>query len=282
MKFLSTCCLVAEDLQHLLRLAQAGVRLAQQLGDVLRAAREAGAELGDDQPQAVAVGPPHHVVHEVRRDRRGRPRVRDDRAVLERLASSRRAGSRRSTRRSATAGGSRTARRSRKALKPGSVISPSTTAHVRGGPSVGVVALALGALRDLELLRLAGVHAADAEVAALGEAEGVVERHLERSCPSLSSLAAPADHHGRRAGDASTSRTASSRRITGPVPRRARSLFALQSSRCCSSAREHVRAVVGAITSPPPGQRLYCLVRASSPNDVRRSVSGMKLTAACA
>ena len=55
----------------LLRLAQAGVRLAQHVGQVLRAAGQAGAELGEDQAEALAVGAAHHVVDQVGRDRRG-------------------------------------------------------------------------------------------------------------------------------------------------------------------------------------------------------------------
>ena len=64
--------LVAEDLEHLARLAQAGMGALEDLLEVLRAAGEAGAELGEDQPEALAVGTAHDVAEEVlRHDRRG-------------------------------------------------------------------------------------------------------------------------------------------------------------------------------------------------------------------
>ena len=64
----------------------------------------------EDQAEALAVGAAHDVQHQVGRDRRG-GLVDRDRVVRQLLASSCRAGSRRSTRRSATAGGCRRSRR---------------------------------------------------------------------------------------------------------------------------------------------------------------------------
>ena len=77
--------LVAEDAQHPRGLAQARVRAPQHLLEVVRAPGEAGAELGDDQPEALAVGAAHDVVDDVRRDRRGGLLDRDRAAVREPL-----------------------------------------------------------------------------------------------------------------------------------------------------------------------------------------------------
>ena len=53
-------------------LAQRRVRAADHLVELLGPPGEAGAELGEDQPEALAVGAAHHVVDQVGRDRRGR------------------------------------------------------------------------------------------------------------------------------------------------------------------------------------------------------------------
>jgi hypothetical protein len=42
---------------------------AQHLGEILGAAREAGAELADDQPEAFPIGPAHDAVDQVEGDR---------------------------------------------------------------------------------------------------------------------------------------------------------------------------------------------------------------------
>ena len=72
---------------------------------------DARAELGDDDPQPLALGLAQDVVDEVGRDRRRRLRDGDPRARLQRLRAPCPAGSRGSTRRSATAGATRSARR---------------------------------------------------------------------------------------------------------------------------------------------------------------------------
>ncbi len=59
--------LVAEDLEHLARLAQAGMGALEDLLEVLRPAGEARAELGEDQPEPLAVRPPHDVAEQVLR-----------------------------------------------------------------------------------------------------------------------------------------------------------------------------------------------------------------------
>ena len=77
--------LVAEDLQHLAGLAQARVGALEHLLEVLGPAGEAGAELVDDQPQALAVGAAQDVVDQVLRDRGLGLLDRDRAAVLELL-----------------------------------------------------------------------------------------------------------------------------------------------------------------------------------------------------
>ena len=102
--------LVTEDAQHLRGLAQARMRSLQHLLEVVRAPREAGAELGHDQAEALAVRAAHDVVDDVRGDRRGGLLHRHDAACRGAARSTCRAGSPRSTRRSATAAGPRSSR----------------------------------------------------------------------------------------------------------------------------------------------------------------------------
>ena len=69
---LELAVLVTQDAQHAGRLAQPGMRAAQDLLDVLGAPGQPAAELRDDQPQALADGQPQDVVDHVERDGRGR------------------------------------------------------------------------------------------------------------------------------------------------------------------------------------------------------------------
>ena len=63
--------LAAQDRERLGQLAQRRVRAADHLVQLLGAAGQAGAELVEDQPEALAVGAAHHRVDQVGRDRRG-------------------------------------------------------------------------------------------------------------------------------------------------------------------------------------------------------------------
>ena len=63
--------LVAQDPQHPRGLAQAGVGAAERLREVLRPAREPGAQRRDDQAEALAVRAAHDVVDQVGGDRGG-------------------------------------------------------------------------------------------------------------------------------------------------------------------------------------------------------------------
>ena len=116
---LELVALVGEDLEDAVRLAQGGVRAVDHGAEVVAAGGEAGAELVEDDPEAVAVGRPVDVVDQVQVDRlavrldaaagagprpagrRGPPRARAAAASRARAAGSGR--SRRSARRSATA-----------------------------------------------------------------------------------------------------------------------------------------------------------------------------------
>ena len=71
--------------EHAVGLAQRRAGAADDVVDVLGAARDAGAELVEDDPQALAVRAPQHVVDEVDGDRRRRLLDRDRRAVRELL-----------------------------------------------------------------------------------------------------------------------------------------------------------------------------------------------------
>ena len=118
--------LLAEDREHLVGLAQRGVGAIDDLGQVVAARGERGAERVEDQPEAVRVGLAHDVVDQVEVDRRAVRLQRQEVLALARLAVTdhlergRRgecprpaAGSactRRTSRRAATAAGSGTTR----------------------------------------------------------------------------------------------------------------------------------------------------------------------------
>ena len=68
--------LAGEDLQHLVRLAQRRVRAVDDLVEVLAPAREAGAELVQQDREALAIGQPQDAVEQVEVDRRARVRDR--------------------------------------------------------------------------------------------------------------------------------------------------------------------------------------------------------------
>jgi hypothetical protein len=155
------------------------VSLAQHVGQVLRPARQAGAELRDDQAEALAVRAAHHVQHEVGRDRRRRL-VDRDRVVAQALLRAARltvdevlADQRLLA---DVAGGVGAERVEARLGDLGLDHRARPRDALRGRP----LALALGALGDTELLGHAGLDTADTEVAALGEAEDVVERDPDR------------------------------------------------------------------------------------------------------
>ena len=83
MKFLMIAFWLPRMRSVLLVSRRPGCARSQHLLEVVRAAGQAGAELGEDQPEALAVGPPHDVVDQVGRDRRGGLVDRDRAAVLE-------------------------------------------------------------------------------------------------------------------------------------------------------------------------------------------------------
>src|SRR5438128_1107133 len=170
---LDRLALVAQDLQGLLGLPKPGVSAAEDLGEVVRAAREAGAELSQDQPEPLAVGTAHDVADEVRRDRRLRVPDRDRGAgpeLLRRVA--RLAVDVVLADQRLLADRARGVRAER--LEPGlGDLGADDRARARRAVSDGV--LALGPLRDLEPGGLPGADASHAQVAALREPESVVE-----------------------------------------------------------------------------------------------------------
>ena len=129
-----------------------------------------------------------------------------------------RAGSRRSTRRSATAGGSSQLASLRKSSKPGSVTSAVTTA-LGGSPGCLV--------ERRSSVVVPGAHAADLQVAALGEAERVVE--LDLVGLALGALLGRAGEHERAAAhDAEHRERSSSDAPHFGRPRRAVGLVAVE------------------------------------------------------
>ncbi len=96
--------LLGEQPQHLVRGLDGRDRAPDGLVDVAAAGREADAELGEDDREALRDRPARDVEDEVGRDRRRRLLDGDQRARLQQLARTCPAGSPRSTRRSATAG----------------------------------------------------------------------------------------------------------------------------------------------------------------------------------
>ena len=76
--------LAVEDRERLGDLLERRVRAPDDLVQLLRPARQADAELGQEQPEALPVRPPHDARDQVGRDRRARPLDRD-RAALGKL-----------------------------------------------------------------------------------------------------------------------------------------------------------------------------------------------------
>ena len=158
--------LAAEDAQGLARFAKRGMRAAQHLAEIAGAAREAGTQLAHDQPEAVAIGPAHDVGHQVDCDRGtgllhgqapavGEPLVGGARLAVHEVLTDERL------------------RADLAACVLAQVGQPrlrNLGLHERNGPAPD--------LGDLERRRLSRAHAGDLEVAALGEAERVVEEQL--------------------------------------------------------------------------------------------------------
>ena len=129
---------------------RAGFDALDDLGEVVAAGREAGAEVVEDEPEAVRIRLLHDVVDQVEVDRLAVALERQQVLALARLAVGDllelrrrlgarrarlgRARTRRTSRRSATAGGSGTRRRSRKSWNAGSSIRRTTTALPGSGP----------------------------------------------------------------------------------------------------------------------------------------------------
>ena len=200
----------------------------------------------EDQPEALAVGPAHDVVDEVRRDRRGGLLDGHDAAVREPLV-----------RLAGLAVHVVLADQRLRADLAARVLAEVAEAGLRdldGHHGLGRLALLL---LDLEVGRLAGVHAAHAEVAALDEAERVVE--LDLVGPALRASGPtrrPARTRRRtRRGPAITTST----RLTAARPCRSRRSRAASRS---SSESTFEPSFAGA--SAAPGQRRYCLVASES------------------
>ena len=135
-----TCSARPSVREDLVGLAQRRAGAADRGVEVVGVAGHAGAERADDEAQALAVGAAQDVVDEVGRDRRGRAADRDARARLELLLGRARAGSRRSTRRSATAGATRRGRRVRSEPKPFlSILKPTSACLVRLSSLMSVI-----------------------------------------------------------------------------------------------------------------------------------------------
>jgi hypothetical protein len=226
------------------------VRLAEQLVEVLRAAGHTGAELGDDQPQALPVRLAHDVLDEVGRDRRGG--VVDLEGVVRQLVLGA-AGLAvdvvlADERLLADVAGRVGAERLEAGLGD---LRLDDRAGARRAALL-VCRLADVALGDAELLGDARGDAADPQVAALGEAERVVERDLDRATARLLVRAREHDRpeaHGEHEGEGCD--LAEHQRI-GPVARSA----SRQSSWFCSPASKTFDPS-GAGSSEAPGQRLY-------------------------
>ena len=170
--------LAAQDPQRLGQLAQRRVGAADHAVQLLRAAGQAGAQLRDDQPEALAVGAAHHVVDQVGRDRRRRALGRDPPPVGDPLG-----------RLPEVAVEEVLADQRLLAHVAARVLAQRVEArHVDLGLHHRAVGLGPG---DLEVGGLARLDATDLQVAALGQAEGVVHLDLDRPQRVGSLLARP-------------------------------------------------------------------------------------------
>ena len=239
--------LAAQDRDRLVGLAQRRVGAADDLVQVLRAAGQAGAELGEDDPEALAVGAAHDVLDQVERHRR--------RGLLDRECARRRAArcaplpTSQSTKYSPISDCWRTAQRAslRSVSKPG---SETFDGHDH---AVGRLAVELEARRSCRRRR----RRSSGRRPRRGRTR--CRTRSCRSCPPAAVVGAGHDDRRRRGGEHEERRWpggGSSRRAYGPVAR--------WSSRQSSSRRSSSLQTFepsGAGSSAAPGQRLTCCVR---------------------
>ena len=226
------------------------MRAAENVAEVARTAGEAGAQLTDDEPEAVAVGPAHDVADEVDRNRGagllhghaaavGEALVRGARlAVHEVLADQR--------------------------LRAD--LAASVLAQV-GQPGLCDLRLheghrPLADLRDLEGLRLPGPHAGDLEVATLGQPERVVEEQFVGLAPGVF-VVLGAHGQGGSAHDPEHQRDHRDHALHGPTDL----WFGSQSSAAASSA-EKTLLPSAAGSSFAPGQRRNCFSFGPAPKRI--------------
>ena len=226
--------LAAEDAQRLARLAQAGRGAPDGVVEVVRAPGQACAELADDQAQAVAEGPPQDVVDQVEPDRRAGLADRDAPAVRY------------------------PARRGARLAVDEVLADERLRADLAAGVRAQVGQAGLGHLRvdDRERVRLAlevdvlgraGAHSGDLEVAALGEAEGVVEHDLVGLGPVVAARGAEGERPRDAGGD---HRRDCEEALHGPT-----ALWLGSQSSCAASSADQTLVPSLAAASLAPGQR---------------------------
>ena len=212
--------------KHARRLAERRHAAADRLVEVLGTPGESGAELVQDEPEALGVRAPHRVLHEVGRDRRGRALDGDPAAVFDLARPSCRGRSRGSTRRAATAVASRSACPRAASRSPCSSISISIERLER-------------LLVQLDVDDRARVHAGDADVAAEHHPERVVE--LDHVAARVAAFASAAGSGQRR------------RRPRRPRSRRRR-------MRSASFAHRHLGRIAVEVLGRPPRHRAVAAV----------------------
>ena len=170
------------------------------------------------------------------------------------------------------------------------MIFASTIAQVRGGPSPGVFFVwHSGPLEMPNFLVLPGLDAADAQVAALGQAEGVVERDLDRAL-ARPPRSAPVSTTARRAGDERRRRrlrgggSSADRPRRAVVPRGSRARLLLGGEDVRAVGRGLLGGARAALVLAGAGvarEQLLALVErrrcpASAPVDVERVEDGLR------
>jgi hypothetical protein len=248
--------LAGEDRQHLVGLAQGRDRAADGVVEVLGVARDGRAELGDDVAQALAVGAAQDVVDEVRRDR-ARGALDADHVALVELAA-------------------RLAGLAVDVVLADERLRGDVARRVRAQGAEALLGdveaddRVLGLAVEVELRDLARADAGDLEVAALDQAERVVELDLELLALLVLGRAAGEQHEAgggrdeRDDGDDAPHRCAPGKSWFG--------------SQLKSGVGFHGFDLSGAGNSAPPGQRLRWPVAVTWAPASVRSGSGIGLT----
>ena len=238
--------LAAQDLQGLARLAQAGMRATQHLGEVVRAAGKTGAQLGENQAKALAVGQAHDAVHEVEGNgRRGLldrhpPSLGEPLLPLAGLAVDEVLPDQRL--------------RAHLAGRVLTQLAEARFAHLHVDHGLGRIGAG-----EPQVVDRSGPHARDPQVAALGEPEGVVELHLVGGARVIVAACAGEQgrdgHHGHHEGGDD------GHALHGPGTARWDS--AHWSTACSAAESTLLPSAAGA--SAPPGQRRNCPLSGSGP-----------------